>query len=73
MNKNIQHIRKTLQPDYDCFVLAEDMIYPGVKVSFGLVEFTPDRRGARKTLLQYREGRIRESRIQSCSASRGDS
>lgn len=57
----IQKIRKTLQPASDSFVLAEDMIYLGAKISFGLLEYTVDRRGARRTLLQYREGRIKET------------
>jgi len=60
-SRKIQKIRKTLLPSLDSFVLVEDMIYPGAKISFGLLEFAVDRRGVRKTLLQYREGRIKES------------
>jgi len=59
--RQIQKIRKSLQPSTESFVLAEDMIYFGAKVSFGLTEFSPDQRGARKTILQFREGRIRET------------
>ncbi len=59
--RRIKKIRKTLEPDSECFVLAEDMIYSGARVSFGLFEFAPDQRGARKTILQFREGRIRET------------
>ena len=57
----IKNLRKTMQPDSDSFVLVEDMIYPGSKISFALNDFIPENRGARKTILQFREGRVRET------------
>ncbi len=57
----IKNMRKNLNPDPDSFVLAEDMIYTGSKISFGLIDFIPDSRGTRKTILQCREGRIKET------------
>ncbi len=59
--ETIKNMRKNLQPDPDSFVLAEDMIYPGAKISFGLNDFLPDNRGTRKTILQFKEGRFRET------------
>ena len=59
--KKIQLMRKELKPDPNSFVLVEDIIYAGSKVSFGLLDFTVDRRGAKKTILQVKEARIKET------------
>lgn len=59
--KKVQHLRKELIPSRESFILVEDIIYAGSKISFGLLEFTVDQRGAKKTILQAREGRIRET------------
>ena len=59
--KDVNHMRHELNPDDESFVLAEDMIYIGSKVSFGLIEFSPQQRGASKTILQSREGKIKET------------
>ena len=59
--KEINHMRRELHPDEKSFVLAEDMIYLGSKVSFGLLDFIPRQRGASKTILQSKEGKIRET------------
>jgi hypothetical protein len=59
--KKIQLLRKELIPSKESFILAEDIIYAGSKISFGLLEFTIDQRGAKKTILQAREGRIKET------------
>jgi uncharacterized protein len=59
--KKVQHLRKELIPSRESFILVEDIIYAGSKISFGLLEFTVDQRGAKKTILQAREGRIKET------------
>ena len=59
--ESIKNMRKNLNPDPESFVLAEDMIYTGSKISFGLIDFIPDSRGTRKTILQCRDGRIKET------------
>jgi len=59
--KDLQFMRKELQPQEDSFVLVEDMIYVGSKISFGLLDFTPQQRGVSKTILQARDGKIRET------------
>jgi uncharacterized protein (DUF342 family) len=60
-SKDLQIMRKELTPSEESFVLAEDMIYMGTKISFGLLDFTPVQRGASKTILQARDGKIRET------------
>ncbi|MDA3955429.1 DUF342 domain-containing protein [Oceanispirochaeta sp.] len=60
-SKDLQIMRKELVPSEESFVLAEDMIYVGTKVSFGLLDFTPEQRGASKTILQTKDGSIRET------------
>ncbi|MDC7232054.1 MAG: FapA family protein [Spirochaetales bacterium] len=59
--KKIQQMRKELIPSEESFILVEDIIYSGSKISFGLLEFTVDQRGAKKTILQARDGRIKET------------
>ena len=59
-SKDLQIMRKELTPLEESFVLAEDMIYVGSKISFGLLEFSPEQRGASKTILQTKDGKIRE-------------
>ncbi len=59
--KDLQFLRKELQPREESFVLVEDMIYVGSKISFGLLDFTPLQRGVSKTILQARDGKIRET------------
>jgi len=59
--KDLQFMRKELQPLEGSFVLVEDMIYVGSKISFGLIDFTPLQRGVSKTILQARDGKIRET------------
>ena len=59
--KEVHHMRRELEPDNESFVLAEDMIYLGSKVSFGLTDYAPQQRGASKTILQCRDGKIKET------------
>ncbi len=60
-SREIHRMRRDLKPDPKSFVLAEDMIYIGAKVGFGLLEFIPQNRGVSRTILQVRNEKIHET------------
>ncbi len=61
VEQRLKELKKELTPDPSRKVVVEEIIYPQTVISFGREEFRAPSRGARKTILSYRDGRIIES------------
>jgi uncharacterized protein (DUF342 family) len=61
LRRTLPNLREQLVPESGCMLVCEEIIYHGVTVVFGRLEFHPPDKGSRKSILRAGEHEIIES------------
>lgn len=61
LNQTVRKLRDQLEASRRSILVAEEEIFHGVTVAFGMREYRAPERGSRKTVLRVKEGKLEES------------